>query len=182
MTHLTAFSLAADGKAAPRTIPVIQGEIKVSDDPGVVLSTLLGSCVAVCMWDQRAGVGGMNHFLLAEGDGSNAIKYGAYAMEMLINRLLRSGASREMLACKAFGGASVSTYSSDIGRKNAEFARAFLADEGIPCIAESLGGTMARRVVFTPTTGAARMLLVKSAGEPRERIAAAPRAPDVTLF
>lgn len=182
MTEPSRLPLSADATTMQRTIPVIQGEIKVSADPLVVLSTLLGSCVAVCMWDARARVGGMNHFLLAEGDGSNAVKYGAYAMEMLINRLLRAGASRDMLTCKAFGGASVSTYSSDIGRRNAEFARRFLVDEGIACLAESFGGTMARRVVFTPTTGAARMLLVKSTETMAERPAPPQRIPDITLF
>lgn len=168
--------------AATRNIPVIQGEIKISADPDTVLSTVLGSCVAVCLWDPHAHVGGMNHFLLAEGEGNQSVKYGAYAMEMLINRLMRAGADRRALQSKAFGGASVSNYSNDIGARNAEFARRFLADEGIPCLGESLGGKMARRIVFTPTTGRARMLFIPPTGVETSIHKVQPNAPDITLF
>ncbi|WP_232222822.1 hypothetical protein [Sulfitobacter guttiformis] len=82
----------------------------------------------------------MNHFLLAQGGARNDVKYGAYAMEMLINRLLRAGAQRSAFQCKVFGGATLSGFGNEIGRANAAFARKFLADEEIACVAESLGG------------------------------------------
>jgi chemotaxis protein CheD len=87
---------------------VIQGEFKVSDDPNVVLSTILGSCVAACMRDPVAGVGGMNHFLLpgqANGTGGEATRYGVHLMELLINGLLKKGARRERIEAKIIGGA-----------------------------------------------------------------------------
>lgn len=86
---------------------VVQGEHRVSSDPDVSLLTILGSCVAACLYDPLRGVGGMNHFLLADGDGEEAMRYGAYAMEVLINDLLKLGASRERLQAKLFGGAKI---------------------------------------------------------------------------
>lgn len=148
----------------------------------MTLTTILGSCVSVCMWDEQARIGGMNHFLLAEGADTNAIKYGAYAMEKLINQLVRAGAGRETLQSKVFGGAAVSNFVSDIGQKNAVFAREFLATEGIPCRGESLGGTKARRVRFVPTTGSAQMLFVLPTEVKRETPPPAAAAPDITLF
>ena len=126
----------------------------------------------------------------AAGDGDGAagddIRYGAYAMELLVNGLLRQGADRTRLAAKVFGGASMNARLRDIGAMNGAFALKFLADEGIPCLSQSLGGTLARRIRFWPVTGQARQLLVPDQGEPavpRERPAAPPRpAPDVTLF
>ena len=88
---------------------VVQGEYRVIRDPRVVLTTILGSCVATCIWDDVAGVGGMNHFLLPgdEAGGSDHVKYGVNAMELLINGLLKEGASRARLRAKLFGGAKV---------------------------------------------------------------------------
>ncbi len=112
---------------------------------------------------RRRGIGGMNHFLLAQAQGPSAVKdnrYGVHAMEMLINGLLRAGARRDALRAKLFGGAKIAANLRDIGASNAEFAREFLRIEGIPCVAESLGGIQARRVTFVPTTGRARQLLI----------------------
>lgn len=120
------------------------------------MSTVLGSCVAACLYDPVRGVGGMNHFLLADGDGEEAMRYGAYAMEVLINDLLKLGASREQLQAKLFGGAKMMERLNDIGGENARFARQFLATEGIPIVGESLGGRRARRVEFWPVGGRAR--------------------------
>lgn len=144
-------------------IYVLQGEHKVSGAKDVLLSTILGSCVAVCLWDEGAGLGGMNHFLLPFGPKAAAAtpeRYGVHAMEVLINALLKSGARRNRLQAKLFGGARMSATLSDIGLSNARFAREFLATEEIPCLAESLGGASARRVLFRPSTGQARQLLV----------------------
>jgi chemotaxis protein CheD len=155
---------------------VIQGEHAVSDDRDALLTTVLGSCVAACIHDPGRGVGGMNHFLLAKGgdslpDGDQAMRYGAYAMEVLINDLMKRGARRERLEAKLFGGAKMVDGLSDIGSANAAFARRFLEDEGIPIIAASLGGRRARRVEFWPSTGRARQREVEdviSVQAPRE--------------
>jgi chemotaxis protein CheD len=98
----------------------------------------------------------MNHFLLADGDGEEAMRYGAYAMEVLINDLLKLGASRERLQAKLFGGAKIMERLNDIGAENVLFAQRFLATEGIPVVGESLGGRRARRVEFWPVGGRAR--------------------------
>jgi len=158
---------------------VMQGEHQVSSAPDVVLSTVLGSCVAVCLWDDVAGLGGMNHFLLPFGPKAAATtpeRYGVHAMEILINALLKAGARRNRLQAKLFGGAQLSATLSDIGQSNARFAKEFLATEDIPCLAESLGGTSARRVLFRPRTGNVRQLLVPDTKvEPPVSVAA--RAP-----
>lgn len=151
--------------ARERMLHVVQGEFAVVSEPGVVLTTILGSCVATCLWDPNAGVGGMNHFLLP-GDadsGSDSMKYGVNAMELLVNGLLQHGAARSKLQAKVFGGARVIRNLSDVGSKNAAFALEFLRLEGIPCMANSLGGDRARRVRFWPLTGRAGQLLLEAA-------------------
>lgn len=142
-----------------RAIPILQGEFKVSDKPGEMFTTILGSCISVCLYDPLAKLGGMNHYLLAQGDSGQAdLRYGAYAIELLINGMLRTGASKPRLVAKLFGGAGFGSRS--IGQANARFAVQYLADEGIPCVADSLGGERARRLHFWPATGAAKMLFV----------------------
>lgn len=146
-----------------RTTYIVQGEYRVSRDPDELLSTVLGSCVAVCLWDPTARLGGMNHFLLpfAKGDTSGGtMRYGAYAIEVLINEMLKRGARRSTLQAKLFGGANVTENLGPIGKSNGEFALKYLATEDIPCVAKSLGGSSARRVVFRPATGQVRQLIV----------------------
>lgn len=174
--------------AAQHTLYVLQGEFRISREADAVLSTILGSCVAVCLWDAEAGIGGMNHFLLPFGPkaaASEPERYGVHAMELLINGLLKAGSARSRLQAKLFGGARVSTALSDIGQTNARFARAFLSAEGIPCRAESLGGTSARRVLFRPTTGQAHQMLVPETKLDPEALRpgpTAPRAAAIELF
>ncbi len=146
---------------------VVQGDHRVSADPETALITVLGSCVAACLYDPLRGVGGMNHFLLADGDGEEAMRYGAYAMEVLINDLLKMGASRERLQAKLFGGARIMDRLNDIGAENVIFARRFLSTEGIPLVGESLGGRRARRVEFWPVGGRARQREVDQFAETR---------------
>jgi chemotaxis protein CheD len=172
-----------------RTTYVVQGEFCVSDAPDEILSTVLGSCVAVCLFDPGLRLGGMNHFLLPFGQddpGSKPVRYGLYAMEMLINALLKRGASKARLQAKLFGAARLSTALRDIGSSNAEFARSYLKAEGIACLAESMGGTNARRVLFRPATGQARQMLVApSSDEMRDLRKPAPVAvpsPQIELF
>lgn len=149
-------------------IHVVQGEHHVSGDPDSVLTTILGSCVAVCLTDPVRGVGGMNHFLLPEGrtDGADeGRRYGVNLMELLINDLLRLGAKRERLQAKLFGGARMFDGLSDVGASNATFAEKFLRDEGIPVVGSSMGGTGARRVQYWPTTGRAQQKTVTDNAE-----------------
>ncbi len=171
-----------------KMINVIQGDFAISEDPDAILTTVLGSCIAVCMSDSQRGIGGMNHFLLPSREGAHGanVRYGAYAMELLINGLLKQGADRHRLQAKMFGGASMMGNLRDIGASNAAFARKFLNDEGIPCLAESVGGTSARRIRFWATTGRVRQLMVSAEAEalPVEKPIPIPRpkSQEITLF
>lgn len=166
-----------------RSVALVQGEHRVSRDPDEVLTTVLGSCVATCLYDPQRRVGGMNHFLLPDGgDGAgDRTRYGLHAMELLINALLRAGARRGALVAKLFGGARMRDGFGGIGVANAEFARRFLAEEGIPLITSSLGGDRARRLRFWPTTGHAQQMLLDRS---RTVAVAAPRptTEDVVFF
>ncbi len=166
---------------------IVQGNFRISDRDCDTFMTILGSCVATCLCDPVAKVGGMNHFLLPEGpqSGGDLLRYGLHAMELLINALLKAGAQKQRLQAKLFGGAAMHDGLRDIGRSNAEFARRFLATEGIPCIAESLGGTQGRRLRYWPTSGRAQLRLMDSYERvPAERPAPfnKPASDDLTLF
>jgi chemotaxis protein CheD len=147
--------------AAERRIHLVQGDCRISADPNVLMTTTLGSCVAACIYDPAARVGGMNHFLLPDGEevgGAAAARYGAYAMELLVNDLLKAGALRSRLEAKLFGGGRLTDSSIEIGEKNARFASSFLAREGVHEEPGSLGGEFARRIQFWPATGRIRQL------------------------
>ena len=150
-------SFAALKDTVEKRVHVGQGEHFITSDPNVVLSTILGSCVAMCLRDPQIGVGGMNHFLLPEGnvgDGAPA-RYGSYAMELLINDLLKRGAHRKRLEAKVFGGANVlkGFTSNPVGTRNAEFVRQYLQAEHIPIIAEDLCGIHPRKIWFFADSG-----------------------------
>lgn len=154
---------SSDTSATEKRVHVGQGDHHVTADPNVVLTTVLGSCVALCLTDPVARVGGMNHFLLPEGsmDGMTASRrYGAYAMEVLINDVLKAGGRRERLEAKLFGGGRMFDSLSDVGAANAAFAERFMRDEGIPIVGGSLGGFGGRRLHYWPTTGRARQRAV----------------------
>ncbi len=127
----------------------------------VLLTTVLGSCVSACLRDSTAGVGGMNHFMLpedAEGalhSPNTAMRYGAYAMAMLMRELLKAGARRERLEAKVFGGGAVMNGLSkiNIGERNAEFVLRFLKAEHIPVVAQDLLGGLPRRINYFPKSG-----------------------------
>ena len=176
-------ALRADGT---RVLHVIQGEHKVSDDPNVVLTTILGSCVAACMCDPVAKIGGLNHFLLPDNGNRNSLemRYGLLAMELLINGLLKRGANRNRLEAKLFGGANMNSRLGHIGASNSNFALRFLQDEGIPCLSSSLGGNQARRIRYTPTTGSAQQRLLSNEDSivPKETPPNPPKCDDVILF
>lgn len=155
--------------ATRQRVHVVQGEVQVASGEDVVLTTLLGSCVAACIRDPGAGVGGMNHFLLpgvGEGDRHRAESYGLYLMELLVNGLLKRGARRGALEAKLFGGARTVDGLSDIGAKNARFAKRFLAMEGIALVGGDLGGDRGRRVEYWPHSGRARQSLLDRAAVP----------------
>ncbi len=154
--------LVAPAPVVERRLNLVQGEHYVTNDPTLVLTTLLGSCVAACLCDTVMGVGGMNHFLLPgeelEGQGSAGLRHGVHAMEMLVNGLLQQGARRERLQAKLFGGARMLKGLTDVGLMNAEFAKRFVQRERIALTGGSLKGEQGRRVQFWPTTGRARQM------------------------
>ncbi len=175
--------------APDHRVHVVQGGHAVSDGAEVCLTTILGSCVAACLWDPVARIGGMNHFLLPEApDGARGDRrYGVQAMELLINALLARGARRDRLRAKVFGGGRMNSTMADIGGRNAIFVRRFLLDEDIPIESESLGGVAARRIQFWPASGRARQHLVDASGLRQQERAAAPPpavepAGDLELF
>ncbi len=176
-----------DSASRERQIHIVQGEYKVSDDPNVVVSTLLGSCVAACIRDPLVGVGGMNHFLLpgedARSHAYDAERYGDYLMELLVNGLMKQGAHRDRLEAKLFGGARMMSGLSDIGLKNAEFAERYLKYEGIKLVGKDLGGQRGRRLQYWPVSGRARQSYV-DAGFDDIEIVRAPtdRGGEVELF
>jgi len=175
------------GHAPSRQINVIQGGYAISDRPEEVLVTILGSCVATCLHDPVAGIGGLNHFLLPGGNSGDrsSQKYGLNLMELLINALLKRGARRERLQAKLFGGGRMIANMANIGALNGVFAERFLADEGIPLISKSLGGEQARRLRYWPQSGRVQQMLLARA-DLDETPAAPERAPagsgDVDLF
>lgn len=165
-------------EAAERRILLVQGEYRVSEATDVVFNTLLGSCVAACLYDPVGRVGGMNHFLLPDGAGTggagtggvgvgsqDSVRFGAHCMELLVNGLLGLGARRDRLRGKLFGGARMMQGLTDIGSKNVAFAEAYLAREGITYEGGSLGGEHARRVQFWPASGRARQMMAAHGAE-----------------
>lgn len=165
------------------TIHVGQGDHAVGSDPAMVIGTILGSCVAACIWDPHTHVGGMNHIVLPERMGTwNTIDcYGASDMERLINAVLHEGAARGRLRAKIFGGANMIVGLPDIGRRNIEFLTAYLAREDIPVDGSSLGGDQARMIRFWPYSGRARQRLVDRAEDPMQP-PGLPVGNDVELF
>lgn len=139
-------------------VKVLPGEFFVADND-VVLSTVLGSCVAACIWDRSAGIGGMNHFMLPDDGGTFdpagvAGRYGGFAMERLINELLKRGARKAFFEAKVFGGGHVmSNFTVRVGQRNADFVLSFLRTEGIEVAAQDLLDVHARRVAFFAATG-----------------------------
>lgn len=141
---------------------IVQGEFFVADQPDIVIGTLLGSCIAVCLHDAIARVGGMNHFLLGEPSSrerlidSDMSRYGIHAMELLVNEMMKKGASRPRLRANLYGGANMLAGLTEIGTSNAAFAKKFIATEGITLGRSELGGVQARRVEFLPYLGKVR--------------------------
>lgn len=126
----------------------------------MLIVTVLGSCVAACIRDRVSGVGGMNHFMLPDGGDADSpvsasMRYGTYAMEVLINDVLKAGARRENLEAKVFGGGNVlrGFIAINVGERNAQFVRDYLRAENIRIVAEDLNDIHPRKVYFFPRTG-----------------------------
>lgn len=139
---------------------ILPGEYYYTHKPMMIV-TVLGSCVAACIRDRVSGIGGMNHFMLPDGGGepgnllSASMRYGSYAMEVLINQLLKTGARRDNLEAKVFGGGNVlrGFTAINVGERNADFVRVFLRAEKIRVVAEDLNDVHPRKVYFFPATG-----------------------------
>ncbi|MBV9561021.1 MAG: chemoreceptor glutamine deamidase CheD [Bradyrhizobium sp.] len=180
-------------------IKVFPGEHYVTGQPDEMLVTILGSCVAACIRDPLAGVGGMNHFMLPEASGASSgwdtasasMRYGNVAMERLINDILARGGLRQRLEVKVFGGGNVLTGSANIGHRNADFVEDYLATENLPIAARHLRGTLPRRVHYFPATGKVLLLelqrtdrdaLVRSESSYKSKIEVEPVGGSVELF
>lgn len=139
-------------------VKVLPGEYYV-DDENIVVMTTLGSCIAACLWDRVARVGGMNHFMLPDaGAGStDGGRYGSFAMELLINELLKRGATRATLEAKVFGGGAVISGMStlNVGERNTQFVLDYLKTERIPVVSKDVMDIYPRKVCFLPDTGKA---------------------------
>jgi chemotaxis protein CheD len=172
-------------------IKLLPAEWRVTSDE-VALATVLGSCVAACIYDASARVGGVNHFMLpdaAPGDGS--ARYGAHAMELLINGLLKHGAVRQRLQAKVFGGGNVlpGMTLDPIGTRNGNFVLNYLTAERIPIVAQDLFGVQPRKVCFFVRSGRTLVKRLPAAGEIarverayRSQLAQKPVAGSVELF
>ena len=137
-------------------VHLLPGQYYVTDRDELI-TTVLGSCVATCIRDELLGVGGMNHFMLPEDPnedrGGNSLRYGGFAIERLINDLVKRGAQRERLEIKVFGGGQVISGATDIGRANIQFVHEYLAEEGLQLRAEDVGGQVARRLRYHAPSG-----------------------------
>jgi len=152
-------------------VKVLPGEHYVSTAGQEMIVTVLGSCVAACVWDTRLKIGGMNHFMLPDGGSSaevpvdKAMRFGNFAMEELINDVLRRGGRRDSLEIKVFGGGNVlpgvGNASVSVGDRNADFVRRYLSEEGYRIAAQDLGGQHPRRIHFFPRLGKVIRLFLK---------------------
>ena len=176
-------------------VKIFPGEFYVTPKSDEVLVTVLGSCVSACIRDPRTGIGGMNHFMLPQGDGGSwdgqSTRYGNFAMENLINELIKNGCPRERMEIKVFGGGNVIDSSSAIGSKNAEFVMNFLNSEGLKCAAQDLGGLHPRRIQYQPSTGKVvrrllqvneSVLIAREEKNYASRLTSKPTAGDIELF
>lgn len=138
-------------------VKVLPGEYFVSNEE-LVIMTVLGSCISACIWDGRARAGGMNHFMLPDGDSADGFgRYGSYAMELLINEMLKKGARRESMQAKVFGGAQVMAgfTTMNVGERNTKFVLDYLATERIPVVSQDVLDIHPRKVCFFPVSGKA---------------------------
>lgn len=149
---------------------ILPGEVYVTREPNEVICTTLGSCVSACIRDPVSGIGGMNHFMLPMTDGmtshswmSQAARYGSYAMEHLINEIMKAGGRRENLEMKVAGGARViQTMSNKVGQCNIDFILDYASIENITLAAQDLGDIFPRKVMYYPGSGRMRIKRLRS--------------------
>ena len=140
-------------------VKVFPGEFYVTSKKDEVLVTVLGSCVAACIRDPVRRIGGMNHFMLPHSKGGNwggdmqSTRFGNFAMEKLINELMKAGCSRSSLEIKVFGGGNVTDTANQIGTENSQFILRYLESEGLRYTVQDLGGLLPRRIHYYPETG-----------------------------
>ena len=157
---------APAGRRPPTLIGV--GGVAWSGDPAVVYSTLLGSCIAVCLWDNMAMKGGLNHFLLAKTPNENCddTRYGEVSLPLLLKSLCSVGCKHHRLQAIVAGGADLLSNMQPIGTENTQFALEWLREQNIPIIKKDFGGANARRVRFYPTTGLCEITTIEGAAAP----------------
>ena len=179
-------------------VKILPGEYYATTEDTVIV-TVLGSCVAVCLRDPLKGIGGMNHFLLPS-DGLSSIssvsesaRYGVYAMELLINQMLKLGADKRRLEAKIFGGGNVlkGFTGFNVGERNVEFTMEYLSAEHIPILASDLLDVYPRKVYFSPDSGIVNVRKIKSLhnstiidreSEYKMRIRGASKSGEIDLF
>lgn len=180
---------------------ILPGEFYVSLH-GEMIATVLGSCISACIRDRVHGIGGMNHFMLpVQGEYSSAqwgvssvsapSRYGNWAMEFLINEILKAGGERQNLEVKVFGGGNVLSNMTSVGIRNIEFVKTYLAQEGLQIKASDVGDQFPRKVLYFPDTGAVKVRKLKQTNNntvvQREKayiegIISQPKSGDIELF
>jgi chemotaxis protein CheD len=163
-----------DAKKNRNVVRVLPGEhYVVKNGKEEMIVTILGSCVAACIRDPLTGIGGMNHFMLPESNTGNwgsvsaTMRYGNFAMETLINDILKTGCPKNRLEVKLFGGGNVTSNTTLVGNMNGQFALNYLKYEGLVPKSHDLGGTSARRIHYYPDTGKVDRLLLRRRDDER---------------
>ncbi|MEO1657490.1 MAG: chemotaxis protein CheD [Pseudomonadota bacterium] len=158
----------ASAKARPQgPVPIGIGDLVVSGHPSPTFTTVLGSCIAVGLWDPEVQIGGLNHYLLADSQGEavNDLRYGDAAIPALFTRVRDAGADPRRMKAIIVGGANIIRAMLPIGTENANFARDWLAKRRIPLLTDDTGGSQARRVSFTPSDGTYRITTISDAAD-----------------
>ena len=163
--HIKRYWDSGRGSVVAKVLP---GEFYVSKN-NELISTVLGSCIAACVYDEVLGIGGMNPFMLPIQKGADlknahslSCRYGNWAMEYLINEVLKNGASRCNLKVKLFGGGKIISAMTDIGLGNISFAAAYIKEEALNLVAHDMGGPWPRKIFFHPNTGKVHMKKLKN--------------------
>lgn len=186
-----------DHAESMNSIKILPGEFYVTRD-NEKIETVLGSCISACVRDPVAGVGGMNHFMLpmdknsaGEPELADANRYGNYAMENLINAVLRMGAQRSRLEFKVFGGGRIMSQMTNVGWYNIGFTFDYLFTEGFRVLSQDIGDVYPRKVVYYPLSGRVRVrklnamhtqTLTDQESQYRNRVASKPVEGDIELF
>lgn len=143
-------------------VSITQGDYCVTDQE-IVITTVLGSCISVCLFDEELAIGGINHFMLPQKDSDEDVdrplRYGLFAMEQMLNQFIKKGIAKESLQVKVIGGARMMGNMSHIGQLNSDFIMQYITEEKLNVVAEDLGGDQGRKLAFFPKTG--RLLVSK---------------------